>query len=664
MNHLIRITQTVLLLAISATSAAGGDKPNFVIVIADDHGFHHSSVYGSPEFETPNMQSLASEGIHLTNAYVASPACAPSRAALFTGLMPYRNGIVGNHETELKPGVQSLIPLLIEQGYEVAFSGKVAHGRSNDQAYVPDEVNIIERDPRTDTRLKNVEAYLKNRTNRSRPLALFVGCVDTHTPWPNPDAARIDPADVVIPPRIFDTPESRVEMSRYIESAENVDRKLGTIRKFAADYLDPANTMTVYTSDHGLAWPFGKWSLYEAGIRTPFIATWPGKIKAGSTNDAMVSWIDVIPTLIDLAGGSSSPDIDGRSFAKVLTGHTGQHRDVIFATHKGDKTWNVYPIRSVRKGPWKYILNLHPEFANTTHTDILSDKKANGGQHWPSYIEAAKTNPDAAAFLHDFHSSPAEELYDVVNDPFEQKNLAESPQHAERLAELRDIVANRMVEVGDDKSLSGKPRLLKDFTLPSLAGNKVFDEVDGTVIMEMESTQSSLGKWNKRATLKPFTGTGYLEFMGNNPGLGPATSPLKYDFRINTPGDYWLSIRSHKRLTGDDGVTARNDMCNDCFVRVEGDYTSADPTLPPEWLKNDMKFWGNAQDMDWKNWSNNIVGDHDAIKTVRYNFKAGKQYRLVVSGRAQRFSLDRIVITRVGDQRFNETDPESRLVEK
>lgn len=462
---------TGLLVAIAATSAFAADQPNFVVVIADDHGFYHSSVYGSPEFKTPNMQALADEGIHLTNAYVASPACASSRAALFTGLMPCRNGIVGNHETELKPGVTSLIPTLIEQGYEVAFSSKVGHGHlHHHEAYVPKEVHIIERDPRTSTELSNVAAYLENRADASRPLALFIGCTDTHTPWPKPSAARIKPADVVIPPRIFDTPEARREFSRYVESAENVDRKLGTIRKLAATHLDPANTMTVYTSDHGLAWPFAKWSLYETGICTPLIATWPGKIKPGSTNAAWVSWVDFMPTLIDLAGGTIDADIDGKSIARVLTGETDQHRDVMFATHKGDKGWNVYPIRSVRKGKWKYIRNLHPEFAYTTHSDLLSNTKPHGGQHWPAYHEAAKTDPEAAAFLHDYHSSPAEELYDVIEDPFEQNNLAQSDQHAAQLADLREMVTKRMAEVEDDESLSGEPRLLKDFPLPEING--------------------------------------------------------------------------------------------------------------------------------------------------------------------------------------------------
>ncbi|MDB4459050.1 sulfatase-like hydrolase/transferase, partial [bacterium] len=288
--------------------------------------------------------------------------------------------------------------------------------------------------------------------------------------------ARILPTDVVIPPKIYDTPEARIEMARYIEGAEMIDRRLGETRELIKEYLDPHNTLVVYTSDHGMPWPFAKWSLYETGIRTPFIAAWPGKIKPNTTTDAKISWIDFIPTLIDLAGGDVPRTIDGKSFSKVLIGEAEHHRDRIFATHKGDNEKNVYPIRSVRVGDWKLILNLHPEFAYTTHTDVWAtetprnDKHwAHAGHHWESYLKAAKTDPAAAAFLRNYHSNPAEELYNLEADPFEEKNLAGSSEHSAKLEELRALIEKRMAEVHDDKALSGPPRLLTDFPIPSPA---------------------------------------------------------------------------------------------------------------------------------------------------------------------------------------------------
>ncbi len=443
------------------------ERPNFVIIIGDDHGIAHSSPYGLSEYQTPNLQAMADEGIRLTNAYVASPACAPSRAALFTGLMPYRNGIVGNHERKLKPGVESLIPRLAAQGYDIAFRGKVAHGGKGKQPYVTDDVTLLKGPMKPELTLDSVSDYLEHRSDKTKPLALFIGCTYTHRYWPEPDEARMRPEDVTIPARTFDTPETRSEMTRYAEAVERMDRLIGEVRELTASHLPADNTLTMYTSDHGQAWPFGKWSLYEAGIRTPVIAVWPKQIPAGETSDAMVSWIDLMPTLLELAGGNTPSDIDGKSFASVLRSTTQTHRDRIFATHKGDRAMNVYPIRSVRIGPWKYIRNLRPELYYTTHMDLVPKNSPFFNRNWPSWIEAARTNAEAAAFLRAYHSRPVEELYQIDRDPNETTNLANKPEHAAKLAELRELATQRMKQVGDDESLSGKPRFLKDFVLPA-----------------------------------------------------------------------------------------------------------------------------------------------------------------------------------------------------
>lgn len=451
--------------------ALPAEKPNFLIFIGDDHGIEHSSAYGSPEFKTPHMQQFADQGIKFMNAYVASPSCGPSRAALCTGLMPYRNGIVGNHEAVLKPGVESLIPRLINQGYEVVFIGKISHGSAkHHDAYQPKEVVNLGRIPHKDFKLKKLQTYLKQR-DATKPLALFVGFTDTHTPWPDKKSVRIPLDEVRIPERIYETPEARVEMSRYIQGAENIDRKIGVTLKMYDRFVKNKNTLTVYTSDHGMPWPFGKWSLYEMGIRCPFIATWPGKIKAGTTTDAWVSWVDIFPTIIDIAGGSTPKDIDGRSFADVLLGKNHQHRDVIFATHKGANDNNIYPCRSVRVGDYKLIYNLHPEFYNSTPTDRESQKIGHKGMHWPAYREVAKTNEAAAAFLVDYHSNPEIELYNVVKDPYEKNNLAASPEYAQKVKTLKGLIDQRMIEVDDDRSLSGTPLLLSEHPIPSPRSN-------------------------------------------------------------------------------------------------------------------------------------------------------------------------------------------------
>lgn len=468
---------TLLLFIIStvATHLSAADQPNIVAIIADDHGVYHSTVYGSKEQRTPHVQSLADEGMTFTRAYVASPACAPSRYALISGLMPHRNGVVGNHENSKYKfdASENLIQRLIDAGYDVVFRGKVIHG--NGRGVTPEGVVRL---PGSNNLLDpaNMEEYLLKREDKTKPVALFIGPTDTHTIWPTePDEIHFEPEDSVLPPKTFDTPEARHLMARYNQSVENVDTTVGKVRQIVKRRLDEANTLVIYTSDHGQNWAFGKWSLYETGVRSPLIAVWPGKIQPKSTTDAMVSWIDIIPTFLDLAGAPAPQDIDGKSFKKVLLGETTSHRDEIFTVHKGDKTVNVYPIRAVRTDRWKYMLNLHPEFYNTTHMDVPVFREGHNragqqNQHyfpeWNAWIEAAQTNQDAAQFLHRYHSRPKEELYRVEDDPFEENNLAYDPRYEDVLKSLRQKIQKRMKAVNDDRSLSGEPRLLKDHPLP------------------------------------------------------------------------------------------------------------------------------------------------------------------------------------------------------
>ena len=439
-------------------------RPHIVIVIADDHGVYHSRPYGADWIKTPHMQLLADEGLLFRRAYVASPSCAPSRAALMTGLMPCRNGVVGNHENRfLKPTARSLMTDFSDLGYDIVWRGKVAHGKQGPGT--TEQVQVLNGAIKP-LGLDSVKDYLSTRADRTRPVLAMIGSYWPHRPWPQPESVDVWPQQVHVPERTFDTLETRQELTRYVAAVESVDRTLGATRSLISRYLGDEHTIVIYTADHGQAWPFGKWSLYETGIRTPLIIKWPGQIPAGSQTEAMVSWIDLLPTLIDLVGGTPPTDIDGRSFGHVLLEGATDHRDRIFAVHKGDTQQNVYPCRSLRIGNWKYILNLHPEFYYTTHMDLTGPQSPFHNRNWASWVAAAKTNEAAAAFLRAYHSRPAEELYNVASDPFETTNLATIPKHREQLERMRQLVRQRMRRVGDDESLSGRPRLLKDHPLP------------------------------------------------------------------------------------------------------------------------------------------------------------------------------------------------------
>lgn len=313
--HCIFIAALLCVWRVGATAA-----PNIVVFLADDHGYFDSEVYGAKDVRTPNMLRLAKAGMTFTLCFVASPSCAPSRAAMLTGLMPARNGAEANH-SKPRPEIKKLPAYFQEIGYEVAGFGKVAH-YNHDKDYGFDHYDKNHAPP-------VVREFLERR-DKAKPLCLFVGAHAPHVPWSTNAAYNA----VEIPTTHVATPATRQFRARYYTDVTKADSELGAIYDLARAQLG-TNTLFVYTSDHGAQWPFGKWNLYDAGIRVAFIAAWPGVIAQGSRTDAMVSWIDILPTLVEVAGGEIPSQIDGRSFAGVLRGETRAHRDRIFSTHSG-----------------------------------------------------------------------------------------------------------------------------------------------------------------------------------------------------------------------------------------------------------------------------------------------------------------------------------------
>ena len=165
----------------------------------------------------------------------------------------------------------------------------------------------------------------------------------------------------------------------------------------------------------------------------------------------MISLADVLPTLVELAGGQAPAGLDGRSFLPVLEGKTNAHREVIFATHSQDMGMNVCPMRCVRTARYKYILNLSPENKYTTHMDKAKDHDG-GREYWDSWVSAAGTDPRAAAVLQRYHWRPREELYDILLDPWEVHNLAGDPAYADIQRDLNRRLAAWREQQNDHKT--------------------------------------------------------------------------------------------------------------------------------------------------------------------------------------------------------------------
>jgi N-sulfoglucosamine sulfohydrolase len=439
-----------------AAVAQSAARPDIVIFITDDQGYRDLSPYGGTEFRTPHMQRLAEEGLSFENAYVASPTCAPSRAALLTGLMPARNGAEPNHARP-RPEIKKWPAYFQELGYEVVAFGKVSHYRQTADYGFDHFAHDAFHDH---AGINAAAAFMTNRMEKSdrKPLCIFVGSNWPHVPWPEENLGY-EQDELPLPPDSVDTPKTRAWRARYAAAVTNADDDLGVIRQAAMACLGK-NTIFLFSSDNGAQWPFGKWNCSEAGIRTPLIVTWPGVVRPGARTPAMVSWVDFLPTLIEAAGGKPPADIDGRSFLNVLRGKRNEHRDRIFATHTGDGRFNIYPIRSLRIGDWKYMRNLHPEFAFTTHIDL----PVNLGQrdYFETWEAAGKTNAHAASIVERYHGRAFEELYDLSTDPEEQKNLAADPARARQLRSMRADLDKWMYEQGDTGRIYNAPRFLND----------------------------------------------------------------------------------------------------------------------------------------------------------------------------------------------------------
>ena len=435
------------------TGIAEGKLPNIVVFISDDLGRLETSIYGSKEINTPMMDRLAERGMVFDNAYVASPSCCPNRYSLLTGLMPARHGAHPNHSLP-KPGTQFLLPVLQKMGYYVASFGKVAHGRIKMKG-----TDFHSPPPRQMS--KQVIKHFAE-TDVDGPVCLLVGDRRPHVPWTK--EMIYDPAKVTLPAHFIDTPETREHWARYLTDISGMDQEMTRIHDFARHKFGD-DFIFLFTSDHGGQWPFGKWNLYDSGARVPLVCVWPDHIPAGQRSSAMVSWVDLIPTLIDLAGGTVPDGIDGESFANVLLGVNAMHRDAIFTTHTGDGGMNIFPIRSVRVGRFKYIHNLRPEAYHTNHSDRL--RKDGAGAFWDSWDEVAKRDPAAKAVVDSYYTRDEFELFDLDSDPHELNNLADNSDYAKTRDMLRARLAEWTTSQGDDLAPHREPYPVSE-SLPEL----------------------------------------------------------------------------------------------------------------------------------------------------------------------------------------------------
>jgi uncharacterized sulfatase len=420
-------------------------RPNLLVIIADDCTRDDTELYGG-QAKTPNLMRLASEGMTFQNCFQVSPMCSPTRHALFTAKHPVHSGAYPNH-TFVKPGVTSVAHWLHDAGYRTALSGKThinPVGAFPFEYLSDDYIEYAERN-RTNPAFRVVDKFLEDCAKTATPFGLILCSNEPHSPWNLGDASAYPPDELELPPTFFDTASLREDYSRYLAEITYFDSQVGKALALLEKHGLRENTVIFVTTEQGSAFPFAKWTCYDAGVGTGLVVSWPGRIEAGSKSDALVELTDVMPTFLEAAGITAPPDLDGRSFLSVLLGRTATHREHVFSLQTTRGIFfgpEYYAIRSVRNDRYRYVWNLTPEasFKNwTTHQPWFKE--------WVAAGEAGDAT--AARLANAYQNRPAEELYDCLNDPWNQHNLINDSTLASQRDGLRQELIQWMQSQGD-----------------------------------------------------------------------------------------------------------------------------------------------------------------------------------------------------------------------
>ncbi len=414
--------------------------------------------YGNRKVQTPHIDRLAREGMRFDRAFVTASSCSPSRSSIITGRYPHNTGAEELH-WPLPPEQVTFVEKLKASGYWTAAAGKWHLGSA-----VMDRFDMIrEADPwgfqlaagkNAGTRLTAQGAsaaqsgcdqwvpVLRDRP-REKPFFLWLASLDPHRDYePGTIADPHRPKDVVVPPYLPDVPEVRKDLARYYDEIGRLDHYVGDVLAELDRQGVAGDTLVLFLSDNGRPFPRCKTTLYDSGIRTPFLARWPGHIRPGRHCGRLVSTIDIAPTILKLAGVEPSPSLQGKDFSPMFQDPTAKVRDLIFA----ERNWHDYAShgRAARSERFKYIRNDDNGNPLTPPADAVRSPTFAAMRH----LEAAgKLTPvQRSCFV---SPRPAEELYDLDADPHELVNLATDPIFADVLAGMSRALDDWKRETGD-----------------------------------------------------------------------------------------------------------------------------------------------------------------------------------------------------------------------
>jgi N-sulfoglucosamine sulfohydrolase len=432
-------------------------RPNILFCIADDWGYHASSL-GDPVIKTPVFDELVKTGVLFENAYCSSPSCAPSRAAIVTGQWHWRLDKAANLYGTIPEQHKFYTFMLEDAGYHVGFTrkgwgpGKPAGGKNP-----------------AGKRYKNFSDFLKARP-KNKPFCFWFGSQDPHRGYKKDSGAKsgMDITKIKIPACFPDSPEVRGDVADYFFEVQRFDREVGEHIKQVEDLGEIDNTIIVVSSDHGMPFPRCKSNVYDDGARVPLVIKIPGG-AAGRVVSDFVSLTDLAPTFLNAAGLEPDKAMTGMNLMPVLQKEIGTEwkpRSYVLTGKERhvpgqEEDLSGYPMRALRNKKFLLIKNYEPERwpAGTPNYMKAFIKKAwladcdNGPTK--SYIVDNKDKDSAHKNFYElsFGKRPALELYDLSKDPDQLKNVASNPEYASVIAELKAQMEKDLKETLDPREI-------------------------------------------------------------------------------------------------------------------------------------------------------------------------------------------------------------------
>lgn len=441
-------------MAVTPQSELHGQRPNILLFIPHDlgdtlHCYDHSSV------RSPSLDGLASRGVRFTNCFTTCPECTSSRGSLMTGLMPHQNGLLGLAHFGWKLRVPHLAERLARSGYATHLFG-FQHETDADPRTLG-YAHVHAQDDRNAGPVCDAVCDFLDRgagEPGGEPWFAYAGFRHVHRPWA--DATEFSGGDVDPLPYLPDNETIRNDLADFHQSIFDMDRAVGRVLDALRHHPAAGNTLVIFTTDHGAAFPRAKATLYDPGIRVSLLMHWPGHVEGGRVCRELISNMDMTPTLLDIAGIPPPPALEGRTFLPLLSGDDYAPRQEVEGALFYDVAYD--PMHYVRTNRYKYIRSF-----------AVTDTDAKGAD--PNVLSTFIAGPLVRCNDWDVLGSPSwqsirkamplpapEELYDLRQDPLEQHNLANSSLYRQVLDSLRDNM-QAMMRRTDSPLLNGHAEL-------------------------------------------------------------------------------------------------------------------------------------------------------------------------------------------------------------